>query len=948
MQLPRLLLVGATLLATVGFLLITPGSATHGGTHTATDILVGPGSLLTVIGDDSLSSDDTVRAVAISPDGSTIVAIGDRFDLIGASNDLLVVAWDSTDIEAGPIWTDVIDGPDVSFDDSARDLVFAPDGAALYVTFAQERIVANLLTVQFAVVAFDPDDGTTLWGPLNYPNAGPGSPRDMPYTICVQPDGLQVYAAGNATSSLAIAVRGNIYAHDPAVNHGVIDAGGARMYVVAIDTTDGSENWRSDYISDGSSVDNAATLATSYPPGYMECSCNDDFVAFAGTDVNAGDKTGAADGANRNPGTMVLRSTGVPTTDGDPFYPDQFNGNTVFGNFQAALDIAADWDASPFPLLWVVCGDPANGNGIMMLNDVDGTSGAGFNSFNVGNFLRLADTHYTAVDFTDTKVYNIFSRRPLTADPQTSRRLAFRQSGREDFVIAFTNASGGVDATKPDFILAGQIAPAVSPLEGSRGYALLSETVPFPSASNSDGVEALDSNIFTIVAEIPVGSPGDVPFNNGSITGRNKFDGPDTPSTENLRRAYDNLIADSTFTRADWEHDFPSRGLLAINSQFTLSVCTSQQIVVGVTESGSSRFTVIQYEPDAPVPPSVTITDPSGAELVGTLLNPTDDTTTAYVGTNADVLVALGDAALGFDPVQTFEEAVYIGRDGVRELLLSGGPGADDYIGTWRSSRINLAPPAIPAGCAASEGVHTLDGQAEDANGITGFGSVAITVSNKLFSDVDCLHFAFLFINACKRSGISAGFPAGDYKPSNLVNRGQMAVFTARVASYNTTGDQTNFTAFVPPTPICAPGGSIGGETFTDVLCDHFAYKHVEYIVSLGIAAGTSPTTFGPALLLRRNAMAVFMAKSKDIADNEGTLAGFVPPICGSESFPDVGCAALFYKEIEYIKAHLITSGFGDGTYRPTALVDRAAMSVMLIRCTGDEDDSLPFPVVAF
>jgi hypothetical protein len=56
----------------------------------------------------------------------------------------------------------------------------------------------------------------------------------------------------------------------------------------------------------------------------------------------------------------------------------------------------------------------------------------------------------------------------------------------------------------------------------------------------------------------------------------------------------------------------------------------------------------------------------------------------------------------------------------------------------------------------------------------------------------------------------------------------------------------------------------------------------------------------------------------------------FTPPIF--PSFPDVPTSHPFYKEIEWLVAAGITTGFPDGNFRPGAEVSRQAMAAFLHR----------------
>jgi hypothetical protein len=60
----------------------------------------------------------------------------------------------------------------------------------------------------------------------------------------------------------------------------------------------------------------------------------------------------------------------------------------------------------------------------------------------------------------------------------------------------------------------------------------------------------------------------------------------------------------------------------------------------------------------------------------------------------------------------------------------------------------------------------------------------------------------------------------------------------------------------------------------------------------------------------------------------------FEPP--ATPTFPDLGAASPFFAEVEWLTTTGIAQGFGDGTFRPSAPVTRQAMSAFLFRISGD------------
>jgi hypothetical protein len=62
----------------------------------------------------------------------------------------------------------------------------------------------------------------------------------------------------------------------------------------------------------------------------------------------------------------------------------------------------------------------------------------------------------------------------------------------------------------------------------------------------------------------------------------------------------------------------------------------------------------------------------------------------------------------------------------------------------------------------------------------------------------------------------------------------------------------------------------------------------------------------------------------------------------GSTRFRDVPVSNPFYADIEWMAVNEITTGFGDGTYRPLAIVTRQAMSAFMYRLAGEPAFSPP------
>jgi hypothetical protein len=177
------------------------------------------------------------------------------------------------------------------------------------------------------------------------------------------------------------------------------------------------------------------------------------------------------------------------------------------------------------------------------------------------------------------------------------------------------------------------------------------------------------------------------------------------------------------------------------------------------------------------------------------------------------------------------------------------------------------------------------------------------------FWDVDGDHWAYAQIQACYRADIVAGYPDGNYKPDEPVNRAQMAVYAARAAA----GGDAN----VPES---------GTQSFSDVAGGHWAHRYVEYVAQQGITEGYPDGGYHPGETVNRAQMAVYMARLRaggDAAVGEPT---------GAPSFPDIEPSHWAYRYIEYAKNAGIVQGFPDGNYHPGLAVTRDQMAVFVAR----------------
>jgi hypothetical protein len=115
-------------------------------------------------------------------------------------------------------------------------------------------------------------------------------------------------------------------------------------------------------------------------------------------------------------------------------------------------------------------------------------------------------------------------------------------------------------------------------------------------------------------------------------------------------------------------------------------------------------------------------------------------------------------------------------------------------------------------------------------------------------------------------------------------------------------------------------------QRFSDVPPSHPFYNDIEWAASEGIVRGFPNGQFKPGNLVTRASMAVFMYR-------DAGQPTFEPP--ATPSFNDVPTTHPFYLEIEWVVDEMITTGFPDGSYRPTEEVRRQSAAAFYYRAAG-------------
>lgn len=155
-----------------------------------------------------------------------------------------------------------------------------------------------------------------------------------------------------------------------------------------------------------------------------------------------------------------------------------------------------------------------------------------------------------------------------------------------------------------------------------------------------------------------------------------------------------------------------------------------------------------------------------------------------------------------------------------------------------------------------------------------------------------------------RHKGITTGYGNGTYGPLAPVNRDAMAAFLYRLSG------SPAHTAPAKP-------------KFRDVPAGAQFYKEIDWLAASKVTTGWSDGTFKPGAAINRDAMAAFLYRMA------GSPA-YAPPAVSK--FRDVRTSDAFYKEVSWLAATGISTGWNDGTFRPGQPIARDAMAAFLYR----------------
>lgn len=170
------------------------------------------------------------------------------------------------------------------------------------------------------------------------------------------------------------------------------------------------------------------------------------------------------------------------------------------------------------------------------------------------------------------------------------------------------------------------------------------------------------------------------------------------------------------------------------------------------------------------------------------------------------------------------------------------------------------------------------------------------------FTDVPVGSKFYAEIQWMSDEGISTGYSDGTFRPLSSVTREAMAAFLYRFHN--------------------SPSWDVEDQIFSDVPPSDTYYTEIDWLAWTGITSGYPDGTYRPRSPVTREAMAAFLYRSY------GSPA-FTP---SAQHFKDVKAGSKFYKEVEWLASTGITTGWLDGTFRPTQSIARNAMAAFLYR----------------
>ena len=213
--------------------------------------------------------------------------------------------------------------------------------------------------------------------------------------------------------------------------------------------------------------------------------------------------------------------------------------------------------------------------------------------------------------------------------------------------------------------------------------------------------------------------------------------------------------------------------------------------------------------------------------------------------------------------------------------------------------------------------------------GVPGSESYAPSSSDwRTFSDVNQSSPHAADVLWLADSGVSTGFSDGTFRPYSSVTRCDTAAFLTRIARKSGRTDASSWTP-----------SSQDWNAFEDVSSSTPHAREILWLAHADISTGFVNYTFEPMSNVARSDMAAFLRR---LAVNMGVsdAATWTPSQSDWKRFSDVSSSVAHAADILWLAHSGISTGFGNGTFRPYASVARCDMAAFLRRLAklaGDE-----------
>jgi hypothetical protein len=427
-------------------------------------------------------------------------------------------------------------------------------------------------------------------------------------------------------------------------------------------------------------------------------------------------------------------------------------------------------------------------------------------------------------------------------------------------------------------------------LDSSTGSVLNTITTTQPTATFS-GLAASTSYTVKITAR-EMDSPGlsyYSPVKTFSVT--TLADLPTVSAPTNL-----SLVPTETAINATWVAPTAVYGTLA---PYTVTLMQGSTVVQSASTTDTS-YTFTGATNNTPYTVNVSANATKGTNTATTTTTGAVTTLASFAATNAPTNLAVNSVTYNSANISWGAPVVISGTVGnyTATLKQSGQPDVTvtttapsyNFTGLTQNTSYTVQ---VAANTVSTDGTKTAT---------TPSASVSLTTSMP-FNDIAGNAFV-PDITWMKTTGISTGWSDGTYRPYDTVTREAMAAFMYRMAG------SPSFTA-----PTVSP--------FTDVSTTDPFYKEITWMKTTGISTGWSDGTYRPYDTVTREAMAAFMHRYAS--------TGCSVNISASKTFVDSNTSA-FTADIEWMGGTGISTGWGDGTYRPSTTTTREAMAAFMHR----------------